>query len=152
MRSISDIGAPGVYALPKPMATAPCASPSRRMASIAAICASVAVPLPPMPAGSKPGARIAEHLHARRDVADGHAVVDDLACLPRLVPRRHVARAHLELERGRDAVAHHHPVRLVLLPVLVQVDEARRDDVVRRVDDARARRAASRRSPRCARP
>ena len=37
MRSISDIGAPGVYALPNPIATAPCANPSRRIASIAAI-------------------------------------------------------------------------------------------------------------------
>ena len=54
MRSISDIGAPGVYALPKPIATAPCASPSRRINSIAAICASLAAPLPPMPAGSSP--------------------------------------------------------------------------------------------------
>ncbi len=54
IRSISDMGAPGVYALPKPMATAPCASPSRRMASMAAICTSVADPLPPMPAGRSP--------------------------------------------------------------------------------------------------
>ena len=52
------------------IATAPCASPSRRMASIAAICASVAAPLPPMPAGSEAGAGIAEHLHPRRDVPD----------------------------------------------------------------------------------
>ena len=58
------------------------------------------------------------------------AVVHDLPAVARRVPRRDVAGADLQLERGRDAVAHHHAVRLFLLPVLVQVDEAGRDDEV----------------------
>ena len=52
---------------------------------------------------------------------------------------RDVAGADLELERGRHAVAHHQPVRFLLLSVLVQVDEPGRDDETRRVDHARAR-------------
>ena len=118
------------------MATAPCASPSRRMASIAAICASLADAAAADAGRQQPLAGIAQHLHARRDVADRHAVVDDLPALARRVPRGHVAGAHFELEGRGDAVAHHHPVRLFLLPVLVQIDEARRDDVAGRVDDA----------------
>ena len=87
----------------------------------------------------EPFTGIAQHLHPRRDVADRHAVVDDLSAFTRLVPSRHVARAHLQLEGRGDAVAHHHPVRLLLLAVLVKVDEAGRDDVARRVDDSRTR-------------
>ena len=147
MRSISAIVAPGVYALPNPTATAPSASPFRRIASISAICASEAEPLPPTPAGKQRRARIAQHLHARLDVADAHAVVHDLAAIARRVPLGDVAGADLELERGGHAVAHHQPVRFLLLPVLVQVDEAGGDDETRGVDDARAGEWRRRRSP-----
>src|SRR5438128_2499637 len=36
------------------------------------------------------------------------------------------------------AVADHHPIGLFRLPVLVKIDEAGGDDVIRRVDDTRA--------------
>jgi hypothetical protein len=67
-------------------------------------------------------------------VSDGDAVVDDLTARPRRIPCGHIARAHFELERGGDAVADHHAVGLVLLPVLVQIHEPRRDDQVGCVD------------------
>src|SRR3972149_182123 len=111
MRSISAIVAPGVYALPKPTATAPSASPFRRIASISAICASAAEP---------------------------HPVVHDLAAATRRIPRRDVAGTDFQLEGGGHTVANHQRVRLLLLPVFVQVDETGGDDEASPVDHPRA--------------
>ena len=86
--------------------------------------------------GKERGAGIVQNGHARLDVPDAHAVVDDLAAVALVVPGVDVTRADLELERGRDAVAHHQRVRLLALAVLVQVDESRRHDQASRIDDA----------------
>jgi hypothetical protein len=69
-------------------------------------------------------------------VADGRAVVHDLPGRAVAIELRDVGDADFQLERGRDAVADHHAVGVFLLSVLVKVDEAGRDDVIRRVDDA----------------
>ena len=109
------------------------------MASIARIWASVAVPLPPMPAGSRPWPG-SPSTFIRAGMCPTET--PKLTICPAVaggVPRGHVAGADLELEGRGDAVAHHHPVALLLLPVLVEVDEARRHHVVGGVDDARAR-------------
>ena len=90
------------------------------------------------PRGQQALAGVAQYLHPCRDVAHRHAEVHDLARLASRIPRVHVAGADLEFERGGHAIAHHHRVGLFLLSVLVKVDEAWRDHVVRRVDDARA--------------
>ena len=84
----------------------------------------------------KPLAGVAEHLHAHGDVTDRDAVIDDLPALACCIPPGYIACPHFQLECRCDAVAHHHPVRLFLLSVLVQIHEARGDDVAGRVDYA----------------
>ena len=75
-----------------------------------------------------------EHRHPHLDVADAHAVVDQPARFPLLVPAIDIGSAHFELERGGDAVGCFVPVGFVRLSVLVKIDEAGRDDESRGVD------------------
>ena len=80
-------------------------------------------------------ASVAHHCHADRYMSDARAVVHDLATLALTIESRDVAAAHLELEPRRDPVVRHEAVGLVALAVLMQVDEAGRDDEARHVDD-----------------
>jgi hypothetical protein len=74
------------------------------------------------------GAAVLHHGHARLDVPRRRAVVDERLPLARGVERRHVGRADFEFERRRDAIERVEAVVLVVLPMHMQVDEARRDD------------------------
>ena len=116
------------------MPTAPLRSPSSMRLAISAISAGVATLCAPSPVGRKV-AGIAEHRHPHLDLADAHAVVDEPSLLPLPIPAIDVGRADLELERRRDAVERLKPVRLLGLPVRVEVDEARGDHEAARVDD-----------------
>src|SRR5260221_8892484 len=81
------------------------------------------------------GAGIVHHRHSDFDVTDAHAVVDSLAGAALAIPRVDVRRSELELECCRHAVERTEPIDLRRLSVIVQVDEARGDDKVVRVDD-----------------
>jgi hypothetical protein len=63
-------------------------------------------------------------------------MVHDLTAGPSGVPAGHVGGPYLEFERRGHAVAHHHAIRLLLLPVFVEIDETRRHDVASCIDDA----------------
>ena len=78
--------------------------------------------------------RILHHDHARAHVADRCAVVDERLPFPRFVELGNVLRSDLELERGGHAVEREDAIVLVILPVCVEVDEARRDDEAFGVD------------------
>jgi hypothetical protein len=79
-------------------------------------------------------AGIAHHRHPHLDVTNADAVVDSLAGTSLAIPRVDIRRSNLELERCRHAIERSVPVDLRCLSMIVQVDEARRDDKPARVD------------------
>ena len=81
-----------------------------------------------MPVETLVRARIFHHLHADRNVSDADAVVNGRPFAALVVPAIDVGRSDLELQRGRHAVS---GVSFVVgrgLPVLMEIDEARRHD------------------------
>src|SRR6185503_6636528 len=79
-------------------------------------------------------AAVLHYRHARGNVSDGGAVVDQRLALTRAVPRGDGRDADLHLERGGDAVAGLEAVVLGGLAVRVEVDEAGSDDQALGVD------------------
>src|SRR5262245_55218101 len=78
--------------------------------------------------------RVTHHRHPHGDVSNRDAVVNQLAGLALAIPPLDVSGADLELQYGRHALQRSVPIVLCVLPVTVQVDEARRDDQPARVD------------------
>ena len=91
------------------------------------------------PARQQKRARVAEHRHAHRNVANADAVVDHLTALPLAVPPVDVSRADLELERSRHAVRCTKLVDVGGLAVRVQIDEPGNDDGAGGVDGGTSR-------------
>src|SRR5260221_8341718 len=81
---------------------------------------------------------VLHHGHADGDVANRRAVIDQRPAFACGVESRDVAGAHLELERGGDAVERIQAIVLVVLTVNVEIDEAGRDDEASRVDHSLA--------------
>ena len=89
--------------------------------------------------GRQKRARVAEHRHAYRNVANADAVVDDLTALPLARPPVDVSGPDLELERGRHAVRRAKLVDVGRLAVGVQIDEPGNDDGAGGVDRGASR-------------
>ena len=79
----------------------------------------------------------AERAHARPGMARGGPEVDRRRAAPRVVERRDVRRADLEIERGRHPFLRREAIRRGVVDVRVQVDEPRRHDQAARVDRGR---------------
>ena len=67
-------------------------------------------------------------------MADAHSEVDERLPFPCLIPAVHIGSAAFQLERGCHAVVCLKLIISRLLPVLMQIDEPRRDDESLRVD------------------
>jgi hypothetical protein len=63
-----------------------------------------------------------------------HAMVHELTTFTLGIPSLDISRANLKLKRRRYTVAHHHPVRILILTMLMQVDEAGNHDKPRSLD------------------
>jgi hypothetical protein len=63
-----------------------------------------------------------------------HAMVHELATFTLGIPSLDISRANLKLKRRRYTVTHHHPVRILVLTMLMQVDEAGNHDKPRSLD------------------
>jgi hypothetical protein len=94
-------------------------------------------------AAGKKRARVLQHGHADGNVADAGAVVDGRFSRSLAVPRVDVAGADLELQRSRHAVGRFPHVIGRRLPMLMEIDEAGRDDQPARVDRRAALKRAS---------
>jgi len=77
----------------------------------------------------KPVARVVGGGHARRNVADGGAVVDKRFAAAVIDPLLHWRDADLKFEGAGDAIAGFVFIVLVVLAVGVQIDETRGNDV-----------------------
>ncbi len=115
------------------MPSAPSSRPRPTRSRISRNCSGVAV-LSDRAVARQQRAGIVEDGHARRHVAAGSAVVDQRVAFALRVPRGNGMRAYLEFERGSDAVAGLEAIILGGLPVRVEIDEARRDRQITRVD------------------
>ena len=71
---------------------------------------------------------IVHHFHAHGDVADAYAEIDQRLPFPRGIPFGNIIGSGLEFQRSRHAVMGLKLIVARLLPVLVEIDESRRDD------------------------
>jgi hypothetical protein len=89
-------------------------------------------------AGGQEVAGVVHDAHTHGDVTDGCAVVDEGLRMALIIPGIHIGYAHFHFERGGDAVHGFRAVILGILAMLVEIDEAGRDDQSGGVDGGAA--------------
>src|SRR5687768_8202523 len=88
--------------------------------------------------------RVAHRGHSRREMSHTDTVVDQHLPLSLSVPTIHVARSDFQLQRRSHAIHGLETIVFFVLTMLMEIDEARRNDEAFRIDDSAAYQFGSR--------